>query len=188
MKKTKGKEEKDCIFWDKHYKNPKQILQLARWVASQNNYWKTALILNEKCSYRCWVVILIIEGLWQLATKRAPVVCSSGDNTQLMLFIDCPAPGNTFKPCFQTFLRIWAISTDCSKIPGYDDLNHSTIYWEFCHQTACVFPSIFNYFVLFVEFKSVHFQFAFQKFVSHHEKTILFFSASSPSRMSNEFQ
>ena len=43
MKKTKGKEEKDCIFWEKHYKNPKQILQPA---ASKNNYWKTALILN----------------------------------------------------------------------------------------------------------------------------------------------
>ena len=90
MKKTKGKEEKDCIFWEKHYKNPKQILQPA---ASKNNYWKTALILNEKCSYRRGVVIPVIEGLWQLATKRAPVVCSSGDNTQLLL-ID-PGPLET---------------------------------------------------------------------------------------------
>ena len=142
MKKTKGKEEKDCIFWDKHHKNPKQILQSTIWAASQNNYWKTALILNEKCSYRHWVVIPVIEGLWQLATKRAPVVCSSSDNTQLLL-IDWVGP----------WKHIWALLSNISEYLSqlgrllrisqiYDDLQHSAKNSEFCRQTASFFPSL----------------------------------------------
>ena len=162
MKKTKGKEEKDCIFWDKHYKNPKQISQASRWVTSQNNYWKTALILNEKCSYRHWVVIPVIEGLWQLATKRAPVVYSSaGDNTQLLL-IDLVAPWKHIRALLSNIAQNFNQLGRLLRISQiYDDLIHSAINSEFAIKQLAS-ARVFLLILPFAEFESAHFQLNFQ--------------------------